>query len=93
MINTMEMFSGLGDIKIEGVDIIANKYKTIVDSTKKKNYNLLDHRKGDVSFDLLVDSPCFCIIHEYAVIISFKCCLFSSSEYAQVFVCLFIFSS
>jgi dynein heavy chain len=33
MINTMEMFSGLGDIKIEGVDIIANKYKTIVDST------------------------------------------------------------
>lgn len=50
MINTMEVFSGLGEIKIEGVDIIANKYKTIVDATKKKNYNLLDHRKGDVSF-------------------------------------------
>ena len=59
MINTMEMFSGLGDIKIEGVDIIANKYKTIVDSTKKKNYNLLDHRKGDVRFDLLVERPIF----------------------------------
>ena len=53
MINTMEMFSGLGDIKIEGVDIIANKYKTIVDSTKKKNYNLLDHRKGDFDSDYL----------------------------------------
>lgn len=54
MINTMEVFSGLGEIKIEGVDIIANKYKTIVDATKKKNYNLLDHRKGDVSFYLLL---------------------------------------
>lgn len=50
MVNTMEMFSGLGEIKIEGIDVIANKYKTIVDATKKKNYNLLDHRKGDVSY-------------------------------------------
>ena len=50
MTNTMEMFSGLGDVKIEGIDTLAVKYKTIVDGTKKKNYDILDHRKNDVSF-------------------------------------------
>lgn len=49
MVNTMEMFSGLNDVKIEGIDNIAIKYKTIVDQTKKKNYDVLDHRKGEVS--------------------------------------------
>ncbi|KAJ8315371.1 LOW QUALITY PROTEIN: hypothetical protein KUTeg_007521 [Tegillarca granosa] len=56
MINTMEMFSGLGDIKIEGIDSIAVKYRAIVDQTKKKNYDVLDHRKGETekAVELLV---------------------------------------
>ena len=51
MINTMEMFSGLGKVKIEGIDNIAVKYKTIVDATKKKNYDILDHRKAEFDTD------------------------------------------
>lgn len=49
MVNTMEQFSGLVNIKIEGIDTIVVRYKTIVETTKKKNYDILDHRKGDVS--------------------------------------------
>ena len=49
MIYTIEMFAGLPDIKIEGIDTISVRYKTIVDSTKKKSYDILDHRKGEVS--------------------------------------------
>lgn len=48
MVNTIEMFAGLPDIKIEGIDTIGVRYKTIVDGAKKKNYDILDHRKGEV---------------------------------------------
>ncbi|XP_053396215.1 dynein axonemal heavy chain 5-like isoform X3 [Mercenaria mercenaria] len=53
MINTMEMFSGLGDVKIEGIDIIVVKFKTICDNAKKKNYDILDHRKAEFDNDYL----------------------------------------
>ena len=49
MMNTIENFSGLGEVKIEGLDIIVVKYKTIVDNAKKKTYDILDHRKAEVS--------------------------------------------
>ena len=48
MINTIEMFSGLGDVKIEGIEVIAVKYKNICEQAKKKNYDILDHRKAEV---------------------------------------------
>ena len=48
MINTIEMFSGLGNVKIEGIEVIAVKYKTVVEQAKKKNYDILDHRKAEV---------------------------------------------
>ncbi|XP_021362874.1 dynein heavy chain 5, axonemal-like isoform X1 [Mizuhopecten yessoensis] len=51
MVNTMEMFSGLNDVKIEGIENTVIKYKTIVDQTKKKNYDVLDHRKGEFDMD------------------------------------------
>lgn len=53
MINTMEMFSGLGNVKIEGIDLIAVKYKNICDQAKKKNYDILDHRKAEVTIQLV----------------------------------------
>lgn len=53
MVNTMEMFSSLHTVKIEGIDTIAVKYKTIVDATKKKNYNILDHRKTEYDVDYI----------------------------------------
>ena len=48
MINTMDAYSGLGDVKIEGIEAIAVRYKTLIEATKKKNYDVLDHRRGDV---------------------------------------------
>jgi len=51
MINTMEQFAGLPLIKIEGIDTLIVRYKTIVDTTKKKNYDILDHRKGEFESD------------------------------------------
>ncbi|XP_046353935.2 dynein axonemal heavy chain 5-like isoform X1 [Haliotis rufescens] len=51
MINTIEMFAGVQDIKIEGIDTIIVRYKTIVDVTKKKNYDVLDHRKQEFDQD------------------------------------------
>ncbi|XP_076466904.1 dynein axonemal heavy chain 5-like [Babylonia areolata] len=53
MINTIDMFAGLPDIKIEGIDTISMRYKTIVDTTKKKSYDILDHRKGEFDQDYL----------------------------------------
>ncbi|CAH1798803.1 unnamed protein product, partial [Owenia fusiformis] len=53
MVNTMEHFSGLGEVRIEGIETIAVRFKTIVDATKKKSYDILDHRKGDFDNDYL----------------------------------------
>ena len=63
MINTMESYSGLGDVKIEGIEVIAVRYKTIVDQTRKKTYDILDHRKGEVRgfIQLLLRESCFSI--------------------------------
>ena len=48
MMNTIEMFSGLANVKIEGIEVTAVKYKNIVEQAKKKNYDILDHRKAEV---------------------------------------------
>lgn len=53
MINTIDAYSGLSDVRIEGIDTIVVRYKTIVDSTKKKNYDILDHRKNDFDNDYM----------------------------------------
>lgn len=52
MINTMNGYANIGNVRIEGIDTIAVRYKTIVEATKKKNYDILDHRKGEVSSHL-----------------------------------------
>lgn len=38
-------------MKIEGIDVIAVRYKTMVDTFRKKNYDVLDHRKQDFDVD------------------------------------------
>lgn len=55
------IITGLADVRIEGIDAIALRYKTMVDTFKKKNYDLLDHRKQDfdndyVEFKTQIDS-------------------------------------
>lgn len=49
MANTVEQFSGLPKIKIEGIDALIVRHKSIMDTIKKRSYDILDHRKGEVS--------------------------------------------
>ncbi|XP_066028864.1 dynein axonemal heavy chain 5 isoform X2 [Pocillopora verrucosa] len=51
MLNTMETFAGVNNIKIEGMETMIVRYNSIVTSVKKKGYDLLDHRKGEFDID------------------------------------------
>ncbi|XP_064627182.1 dynein axonemal heavy chain 5-like isoform X2 [Lineus longissimus] len=53
MINTMESYSNLPDVKIEGIDTMVVRFKTICESAKKKNYDILDHRKTEFDQDFV----------------------------------------
>ena len=48
MLSTMEAFAGLEDARIEGLDGVVLQYRSLVDTTKKKNYDILDLRKQEV---------------------------------------------
>ena len=48
MVNTMESMSSLGEVKIEGIDSIFIRFQGITATYKKKSYDVLDHRKGEV---------------------------------------------
>ena len=60
MISTMEAFAGLEDARIEGLETVVIQYKNLVDMAKKKNYDILDHRKQQVrkSFGWYLASMC-----------------------------------
>jgi hypothetical protein len=49
VLNTIESLSGLQNIRVEGLEPIVVKYRSVVDAIKKKSYDLLDHRKPDVN--------------------------------------------
>jgi len=48
MMATIDSYSGLGDVRIEGIEIIVVRYRNLVESAKKKNYDILDYRKQEV---------------------------------------------
>jgi len=48
MATTLEDFSALQFMKVEGVEKISMRYQTIVSTIKSKTYNVLDHRKLEV---------------------------------------------
>jgi len=52
MLSTMESFSGLEDARIEGLEATVLQYKSLVDMVKKKNYDILDHRKKEVRYSV-----------------------------------------
>jgi len=58
MISTMEAFSGLENARIEGLEAIVLQYNNIVDATKTKNYDILDHRKQEVRDSAFVLFSC-----------------------------------
>ena len=49
----MNSWAGIADVRIEGIDSIAVRYKTVCDAVKKKTYDILDHRKGDFDTDYM----------------------------------------
>uniref|UniRef100_A0A8C1UX09 Dynein, axonemal, heavy chain 5 like n=1 Tax=Cyprinus carpio TaxID=7962 RepID=A0A8C1UX09_CYPCA len=51
MATTLEDFSSLQFMKVEGVEKIYMRYQTIVSSIKSKTYNVLDHRKLEFDND------------------------------------------
>ena len=83
MINTMDAYSNLGDVKIEGIETIAVRYKTIVDATKKKNYDILDHRKGDVRIQICSNASVVIngiSILRFIILFSTNCSYFSLTQ-------------
>ena len=48
MISTIEAFAGIEDAKIEGLEGAVLMCRNLVDTAKKKNYDILDHRKQEV---------------------------------------------
>ncbi len=53
MINTMDAWAGIANVRIEGIDTIAVRYKTTCDATRKKTYDVLDHRKSEFDTDYI----------------------------------------
>jgi hypothetical protein len=55
MIATMDAYAGLPDVRIEGIEPVAVRYKNLVEAAKKKSYDVLDHRKQDViNFEIMI---------------------------------------
>lgn len=48
MARQMAAYSGLVDIRVDGIEQIAVRYKKIVETAKKRSYDVLDHRKQEV---------------------------------------------
>ncbi|XP_034534414.1 dynein heavy chain 5, axonemal [Notolabrus celidotus] len=51
MASTLESLAALQNMKVEGVDKIYTRYKTIVSTTKSRTYDILDHRKLEFESD------------------------------------------
>ncbi|CAF0945608.1 unnamed protein product [Adineta steineri] len=51
VLNTIDSLSGLQNIRVEGLEPIVVKYRSVVDAIKKKSYDILDHRKPDFDND------------------------------------------
>ncbi|XP_025115342.1 dynein heavy chain 5, axonemal-like isoform X3 [Pomacea canaliculata] len=51
MFDTIEMYSHLAESRIEGMELMANKFAVIVTTMKKKPYDFLDQRKAEFDQD------------------------------------------
>ena len=49
----MKTYNSINESKIEGIENIASKFTQIVQSTKKKPYDILDPRKTDFDKDFI----------------------------------------
>lgn len=68
MITLMDQYAGLADVKIEGIDALVVRYKTIVEAMKKKTYDFLDHRKTEVWIVSFYPTPIAMLISSIYII-------------------------
>ncbi|KAK2488504.1 hypothetical protein MC885_012598, partial [Smutsia gigantea] len=54
MITIVQTYSALSNSTIEGIDIMAMKFKNIYDGAKKMQYDILDPRRTEFERDFLV---------------------------------------
>ena len=50
LVELIDKSQGIENLRIEGIEEIAEQYKDIVDGLKKKNYDLLDFRRHEVGY-------------------------------------------
>lgn len=48
MVTTFDKYAGIGDVKMEGIEEIAESYRVMVETIKKKTYDVLDFRRSEV---------------------------------------------
>lgn len=53
MITVVQTYSALSNSTIEGIDIMAIKFKNIYQGVKKKQYDILDPRRTEFDTDFL----------------------------------------
>ena len=53
MITIVQTYSALSNSPIEGIDIMAIKFKNIYQGVKKKQYDILDPRRTEFDMDFL----------------------------------------
>lgn len=51
VLTSIEVYSGLQTCVIEGIESLANKFQNIFLAMKKKQYDVLDHRKPEFDRD------------------------------------------
>jgi len=73
---SVEVYSGLQTCVIEGIELLSNKFQNIFQNIKKKQYDVLDHRKPEFDrdfdeyqrylFDMEVMLLLLCCIQQHA---------------------------
>lgn len=61
LVELIDKSQGVENLRIEGIEEIAEQYKEIVDGLKKKNYDLLDFRRHEVQCNSFTDDTKNCI--------------------------------
>ena len=51
VLSSVEVYSGLQTSVIEGIEALSNKFQNLFQNIKKKQYDVLDHRKPEFDRD------------------------------------------
>ena len=77
MVNVIKELSVLQESHIEGIEVLANRFKHITNAAKKKPYNPLDHRKTEFNTD-------FVEFQRQVTELEEQLCVFMASSFTKV---------